>query len=41
MSDREALQKLNALIEFFNNYNKMLSDMEIKMVIEQEILLAA
>lgn len=28
MSEKEAIQKLDVLIEFFQNYNKMLSIME-------------
>ena len=28
MSEKEVIDKLNALIEFFDNYNKMLSFME-------------
>lgn len=28
MSDQESIEKLDALIEFFNNYNKMLTGIE-------------
>ncbi|MDD5125384.1 hypothetical protein [Methylovulum sp.] len=41
MSDKEALEKLNVLIEFFKNYNNMLSDMEMYIKSEQEVRLAA
>ncbi len=36
MSEKEAIDKLDALIGFFENYNKMLLDMEIN--IEKELL---
>jgi hypothetical protein len=41
MSEQEALQKLDVLIEFFKNYNNMLLDMEMNIERAQEIRLAA
>ena len=41
MSDKEAIQKLDLLIEFFDNYNKMLSYIEQNIENESEIQLAA
>lgn len=37
MSDQDALLKLDVLIEFFERYNNMISDIELR----QEVQLAA
>ncbi len=41
MSDKETLLKLDALIEFFRNYNSMLSEIEENFQREQRIPKAA
>lgn len=41
MSDKEAIERLDTLIEFFKNYNKMLLDIEESIGTNQEFRLAA
>jgi hypothetical protein len=41
MSDKEAIQRLETLIEFFKNYDEMLSDIEKSIKMDQKIQLAA
>lgn len=41
MNKKEAMDKLDVLIGFFDNYNKMLSNMEKTIEREMEVPLAA